>query len=279
MGWLNDIKDAFETVADKVADGVTTGVNTVGDGVKTGINTVGDGVKTGIEKTGEVSVDAGNAISHVAQDGYNWTKDQANSFGGATVSAWEATSEEARAIGSAVEGTGMTIGSGFIAGANAVKDGLEYAQGETVQGLVSLGKYVSQYACDIAIGSALSAAFVALASDGQEEAAVGAIAVAANLIDDLQLKTAARTLAKVVAGPVYVIPGVSSAVGHKDLFEDIVAFIIFKATKQNPKVVVGTAGQFLAGALITGITSLVCEGKLPGGFEAWQGINVLKQPA
>ena len=136
-----------------------------------------------------------------------------------------------------------------------------------------MGNYVSSHACDIAIGSALSTAFVTLAADGEEEASVGALAVlaATRFVDKLALKTAADALAFIVVEPVYLIPGVSASVGHKSELESICAFLITKACSQSPKMVVGSGGQFLAGVLIYGITSVICEGKVPGGYQVWKG--------
>ena len=211
--------------------------------------------KAAAEKTGNSFVDAADAASRVA------------------VSAWSASSDEAQALGSVIEKNGITIGNGFIAGATVVGDGIGTGAEVVGKGAVALGKYVSNHACDIALGSALSAAFVTLAADGEEEASVGSLAVlaATRFVDKVALKTAADALAFIVVEPVYLIPGVSSSIGHKSELESICSFLITKACSQNPKMVVGSGGQFIAGVLIYGITSVVCEGKVPGGYHVWKG--------
>jgi hypothetical protein len=91
----------------------------------------------------------------------------------AATTAWEASSDEANAIGTAIESTGMKIGTGFIDGGKTIQHGLETASEKTGEGLVEAGKYISRHVCDIAIGSALSAVFVALEADPAVVSAVG----------------------------------------------------------------------------------------------------------
>ncbi len=259
MGWFNDVADAVSGVANNVANNVSNISETVGNTVAGGVTGIANTVAGGV-------TDAANATA-------NFAKDATNTFSGAAVSAWAATSEEAADIADAVEKNGITIGSGFIAGANIVKDGLEEAAEQTGKGLVAAGQYITSHLCDIGVGAALSAVFATLAADGEEEASVASIAAIAALqtIDNAALLTAAKGLGSLIAAPVCQIPGVSSAVGSQNNLTAIIAFIIFKICKENPKVVVGSAGQVLAGALIYALTSLICEGEIPGGFEAWRG--------
>ncbi len=229
--------------------------------------------KDAVDWTEQAAKDAGHWTERAAEDVGHGFNDAGKAIGEAAKSAWKATSDEANAIASGVEAAGITIGNGFIAGATTVGKAIEEGAEQTGKGLVDAAKYVSEYACDIAVGSALSAAFAALAADGEEEAATGSLAAicAAQTIDNVALNTAAKTLAYIVVEPIYAIPGVSHALGHKSDVESLVAFLTFKVCKENPKVVVGTAGQYLAGALIYGLTSAICEGKIPGGFTVWKG--------
>jgi len=126
----------------------------------------------------------------------------------------EGHSKEAKAIGNAVEATGIVIGDSFLSGAEVVADGLE---------------------------------------NGAEEVGDG--------------------LSYVVVEPVYLIPSVSSSVGQKSDMETIVAFLVVTACKEKPELVVSTAGPYLAGVLIYGITHAVCEGEVPGGYQVWQGLQ------
>ena len=225
------------------------------------------------EAAAKAVVEAANEAARVAQDAEEAAAkaatDAGNSFVNGAVSAWAATSDQAKVLVEEVEKSGMVIGNGFIDGANAVKDATELASTKIVEGAVELGNYVSQHACDIAIGCALSSVFVALAAEGEEEVAVSAILAAT--IAGAGLQVAARGLSIVVVEPVWLIPGVSDINLTKEQFEDVISFIIVKACGDSPKLLVGTAGQFLVGVLIYGITSLICEGVIPGGYEVWSG--------
>ena len=265
----DDIKEAFEEVGDvfvdaanTVADGVVDTAKTVNDGINDVANTVADGVVDTANTVADGVVDTANTVA----DGVT---DAGNSFVNGAVSAWAATSDQAKVLVEEVEKSGMVIGNGFIDGANAVKEATELAATKIVEGAVELGNYISQHACDIAIGCALSAVFVALAAEGEEEVAVSAILAAS--IEGAGLEVAARGLSIVVVEPVWLIPGVSDINLTKEQFEDVISFIIVKACGDSPKLLVGTAGQFLVGVLIYGITSLICEGVIPGGYEVWSG--------
>jgi len=254
--------DWVEEAAKDVGDVVVDTANTVGDVVVDTANTVADGVVDTANTVGDVVVDTANTVAEEVTDA-------GNSFVNGAVSAWAATSDQAKVLVEEVEKSGMVIGNGFIDGANAVKDATELASTKIVEGAVELGNYVSQHACDIAIGCALSSVFVALAAEGEEEVAVSAILAAT--IAGAGLQVAARGLSIVVVEPVWLIPGVSDINLTKEQFEDVISFIIVKACGDSPKLLVGTAGQFLVGVLIYGITSLICEGVIPGGYEVWSG--------
>lgn len=227
------------------------------------------------EKSKEAAEAAAKASKEAAEKTGNSFIHATNAASKAAVAGWTATSGEAQALSSSVEKEGIVIGTGFIQGATVVGNGLEEGAEVVGKGLVELGEYISEHACDLALGSALSAIFVAAASDGEEEVTVGSLAAlaATNFVDTLALNTAAKALAFILVEPIYAIPGVSKSVGHKSLLESAIAFLIVKACKEKPELVVGSGGQFLAGVLIYGVTSLVCEGSLPGGFKVWQGVQ------
>ncbi len=250
MGWFNSVVKDVGNAVETVGGAVTDVAEDVADGVSDAANTVAGGVS-----------DAATVIS--------------SSFTSAATSAWKATSKEAKAIGNAVEAGGIVIGDSFLSGAEVVAGGIEDGAEAVGDGLVDLGSYITSYACDIALGSALSAAFVALAADGEEEVSLASLAALGltGFADTAALNTAAKALAFVVVEPVYLIPGVSSAVGHKSEMETIIAFLVVTACKAKPELVVGTAGQYLAGVLIYGITHVVCEGEVPGGYAVWDGLQ------
>jgi len=261
MGWFNSVVKDIGNAAEDVGHAVSDVVDTVGDGVEDAANTVAGGLS-----------DAANTVAGGVSDAATTIS---SSFTSAATSAWKATSKEAKAIGNAVEATGIVIGDSFLSGAEVVAGGLEDGAEVVGDGLVDLGNYITSYACDIALGSALSAAFVALAADGEEEVSLASLAAlgATGFADTAALNTAAKALAFVVVEPVYLIPGVSSSVGHKSDLETIVAFLVVTACKEKPELVVSTAGQYLAGVLIYGITHVVCEGEVPGGYQVWQGLQ------
>ena len=259
MSWFTD---AFDDIGDVFVDAA---------------NTAADGVTDAAKWTGGAVVDAANATADLVEQGANYTAKGFNDagawVGGAAESAWKATSDEAEAIGRGFESVGMTIGTGFIIGAKAAAAGLEEGVEYAGEGLVVIGKYVTQHVCSLAVGAALSAVFAAMAADGEEEEATGAVAVACAMGESVAMDLAATALAKVVVEPVYVIPGVSDALGHKDEVEELIAFIVTQACEEHKKTVIASAGQFLAGVLIYGLTSAICEGKVPGGFEIWKGLQ------
>lgn len=246
MSFWGSISSGFTSVANTVAGGVVGAANTVASGVVGAANVVVGGVNSfvgNVESVGKMT--------------------------------WEATSEEARCLGSGIESAGLKVSDSLISGVNAAKGVTEVGFEHVVSGLTEVEVFIKANMCDIFLGSGLSAVFVALAADGQEEAAVGSLSVlaATSFADKVALNTAAKALAQVVSGPVCSIPGVSASGLSKSTLETAISFMIVKACSSNPKLVIGSAGQFLAGVLIYGITKLVCEGKVPGGYQVWAGAN------
>ncbi len=199
--------------------------------------------------------DAGSAVAHTAE------------------SAWEATSDEAQAVAQGIESTGLTIGKGFVDGAQFASKIAEEGVDYTGKGLVAAGKYVTQHSCDIALGSALGAIFTATAIDGEEEVAMAGFAAvcAVQAVDNVAIKTCATAVAGAFGPVIWEIPGVSSTLPNENTLKSIITFVLVKLAKENPKMVVGTGGQVLAGVIIALVTQIVCEGEIPGGFEVWNG--------
>ena len=230
--------------------------------------------------------DTAEWVEGAAQDTAEWVEGAADvtargfndvgiGVGRALADAWRSTSRETAAFADAVENAGITVSDAVLEGVVTVSEVLEDAAEVVAEEAVATVTYLSQHACEIGIGSALAAAFAALAADGEEEAATGGLAVvcALELVDNAALKSAAEALAYVVIEPVYAIPGVREALGYKSEAHALVAFLVFKACKQNPKCVIGTAGQFLVAVLIWGVTQLVCSGRLTGLDIGWSGLQ------
>lgn len=277
MGWFNTVADKIKEAAEAAANAAKEAAEATAKAATEAAESAANAAKEAAEATAKAAKEAAEAAANAAKEAANKTGNSfvhvVNAASSAAVSAWSSVSEETEAVSSAVANEGIVIGTGFIEGATIVGKGIEEG-GEVIgKGAVALGDYVSNHACDIALGSALSAVFVALAADGEEEASVGAIAAlaATKFVDKLALNTAAKALSFIIVEPVYAIPGVSGAVGHKSDLESVISFLIVKACSANPKLVVGSGGQFLAGVLIYGITSVVCEGKVPGGYTVWKG--------
>jgi len=250
MSFFDSIGSAFSDAANAVASGVTKAANAVASGVTGVANQIARG-----------------------------TVSAANSFAGgvesAGASAWRATSSEAQHIANSVESAGLVVSDGLMAGVDAAKAGVNFGAEKVVEGAVAVKEFVEVNACNIFVGSALSAVFVALAADGECEASTASIAAmaATGFADGVMLNTAAKALATLVAKPVSGISGVSGSGLNESQLQSMITFLIVKACKENVKLVVGSAGQFLVGILIYGITKLVCEGSLPGGYEVWRGAN------
>lgn len=250
MGWFSSLKHAVSSAADSVGDAVSSAATTVADTASSAASAVADTASSAASAV----ADAATSVVSGAES--------------AIVSAWEATSSEAEAIAQGIESVGMTIGTGFVNGAKYAAELMEEGVSYTEQGLVEAGKYVSSHACDIALGSALGAIFVAAAADGEEEATMAsfAAAVAIGTVEKAELQTAADAVAAVLGPAIWEIPGVSDTLPSKSTLESLIAFVLVKLGTENPELVVGTAGQVIAGVLIAIITDVVCDGKLPGGF-------------
>lgn len=215
-----------------------------------------------------------NKIKHAAESVGDTVEDAAKTtvkvVSDTTKTVWHATSDEANDIASAIESAGTTVSKGVVEGAKFAETWSEKGAVIAYQSAVEAGEYVTQHACDIAVGSALSATFVTLAADGEEEVSMGALAVAcaASTLDTALIATESKALAAIISDPIWLIPGISMGGKlSKDNLRAILAFVIQKCCTEKPELVVGSGGQFIAGALIACTTTLICEGALPGGYK------------
>jgi hypothetical protein len=254
MGWFSSIKHGFDYVADKTKDAAVTAANDTKNVAETAAK---DAYHAGKEAVGAT----GHAFSVVE-----------NSASRAAVSAWKATSDEASAIASSVEKGGLKIGATFIQGAVALGKAMEKDAVTMEENAIKLGEYLDIHACDIALGSALSAALVTIGS-GVEGAMAMLAATCGSFYTkgllEMKEKTSLDMRAQLVADGmidgIYAIPSVSK-MGHKSDITNGLATIIKKACIQSPEVAHNGIGQFIAGAVIYGITKYVCEGKLPQDY-------------
>jgi hypothetical protein len=288
MGWfksalrvtgdgLSHVGDGIKHAAESTGDAFSEAAKATANGVKEAANATAGGVVDAANATAGGVIEAANWTEHAAVDAANVTakgfNDAAGWADGAAQSAWKATSEEANAVGHAVENAGIVIGTGFIAGAEAAAEGLEDGVEVVGEGLVAIGEYISSHLCDLAFGAAIAAVMAGLAADGEEEEATGLVAVACAAGDAVAMDLASTALAKVMVEPIYAIPGVSDALGHKDEVESVISFVISQACEEHEAEVIASAGQFLAGVIIYAMTSAVCEGEVPGGYKLWKGVQ------
>jgi hypothetical protein len=270
MSWFTRAFKSVKRAAKDAAGWTEQAAKDTADWTEQAAEDTVDWIEQAANDTGDWTQKAAGQVGHGFNDGVV-------AVGDGVVRAWEESADGALGVAAEVEKAGIAVGEGFLEGATVVGTVLEEAAEDTGRSLVELGEYVTEHACDIAVCSALTAAFAALAADGEEEAATGSLAAlcALETVDNTALKTASVALAHCIVGPVYAIPDVRRALGHKKEVEAVIAILVFKACKQNPKMVVGTAGQFLAGVLIWGLTKVICEGKLPDGTRLWEGSQSL----
>ena len=229
----------------KVAHAASSAVHTVTGGVKDGAEVFAKGFNA-----------AGHALNHAA------------------VSAWEATSDQARDVGEAVEKGGLTIGKGFVSGARSAEAAIRHGGEKAKTDLVELKVYASKHSCDIAVGAALAAALVVL-SKGDTTTALGAVKTAASKpgMDDKGIEDASRMVAKFVIGEVWKIKDVRTAIGHEQEAIYLMTYALYVGINAEFGDARDNPGQYVSGVLIYALTSAICEGELPGGYHAWRGLQ------
>lgn len=291
MGFLNGIEKKAKSGADAASEGVKGAARKTADTVAGGAKTVGKAVEDVAKSatslaarkiaTAEEAAASGEEVARMAialglkivGSGFR----DVETRGHTAAAAWEASTPEAKKVGDAIEAAGMPIGHGFVAGLEAARAALGNDPARRVPGLEALVKGFEENACEITVTSALSAALVALAGEGVEESAVGMIAVlaVANFVNGAALRTAAKTVASVVGPTIYNMPGVpvSRVIPKESDLESVISIVIVKACTQNRKLVIGTAGQFIAAVIIWTLTGLICEGALPGDIAVWDGVE------
>ena len=195
------------------------------------------------------------------------------------VSDWLAGSDEAKVVAEEIEKAGLVIDAGFINGATSAKESSHFFGRTSLvsEGLIQLGNYDSEHACDVALGSSVASVFANISSGGSEQVAVSAVMTAVLNGDWVALELSTKALAEVVVDPLLLISDVSNIGLTREQLVDIMAFIIYKSFsimyKENPESTID--GQFIVGALVYGINSLVCDGIISGGYQLlgnWSGL-------
>lgn len=158
---------------------------------------------------------------------------------------------------------------------------------KVLTGLVEIGEYIEEHACNIGLSAALTGAFEATLLDPvsqPETTAIFAPLCSATLIamgtgacKSVAINSAAMTLGAVLVIPLFEIPPVKKALGNdgKDTLINAIAFCICEAVKKETKLftVPQTTAMVVAGLVSDVVADLVCSGTLPGGFQAWKGVS------
>lgn len=168
-------------------------------------------------------------------------------------------------------------GDEFDAGAKVAANAIEEGVVQVEQGLVAIGEYLSSHACSMALGAALTGAFAATLNNPETEAETTAmfapmsVAVAQKMIigaaEDVACAAVCRTVAASMVEVVWVIPEVKKGVGgHKDDLIGAVAFTMSMVIDDSPYAFLTpqTASLAVAGIVSFIVSSLVCDGTLPG---------------
>jgi len=168
-------------------------------------------------------------------------------------------------------------GDDFNAGLKVAAQAIEEGVVQVEDGLVAIGEYLSSHACSMALGAALTGAFAATLNNPETEAETTAmfapmsVAVAQKMIvgaaEDVACAAACRTVAASMVEVVWVIPEVKKGVGgHKDDLIGAVAFTMSLVIDDSPYAFLSpqTASLAVAGIVSFIVSSLVCDGTLPG---------------
>ena len=168
-------------------------------------------------------------------------------------------------------------GDDFNAGLKVAAQAIEKGAVQVEEGLVAIGEYLSSHACSMALGAALTGAFAATLNNPETEAETTAmfapmsVAVAQKMIvgaaEDVACAAVCRTVAASMVEIVWVIPEVKKGVGgHKDDLIGAVAFTMSMVIDDSPYAFLSpqTASLAVAGIVSFIVSSLVCDGTLPG---------------
>lgn len=174
-------------------------------------------------------------------------------------------------IGHAIEhaaeeaGNDIVKAGKLVPGGDFVEDMLKKGTVGIYNGAVSAVNYVSEHACDIAVGSVLGALFVAGSADGEAETAITPLL----LLKGEALGVGAEEAAKIIMKSVNA-SGIMKG-GTEDVATALVAYIIEKAIEENTAEAEATGGEFVYGAIVVALTTLICTGQVPTDFEKVYG--------
>jgi hypothetical protein len=213
-------------------------------------------VEQGVSKIAETIIDIGNAISNQAEHEWRETSDVAN-----------------RAADIANE-LGITISQGFV---DAINDALR-AKYELLaeKDYGPFPDKSSPDACTRVTGKAIAAVFVKIAVEGEEYDVFGLLSKACEDNNKAMIKAGVSIVVDRIGDQIYNIPRVAEVLKNKTAMKDYLAFVIYKAATQNPKLMAGRAGQAVTGLVMIRMSALLCEGKVDADAPEWPDLTYLK---
>jgi hypothetical protein len=259
----NAIVDTTKKVGDVIVDTtnkvVDVIVDTTNDTVKKSSDVVNDTAKILNKTTAEVNKEIDNTISEINK----------TVLKPAEKATMDSLKEAAKVSNIAT--------TEFVAGMNIAGDALQTAGEETLEGLVAAGKYLEQYACNIAIGGALTGAFAATLNNPGSQAQnttmfaplsmATATSMVSNAVAEVAVRAACSTCSAFMVDIIWTIPDVRNTVGskNKDTLSSTIATLIQFTVVKSPYALLSpqTASITVAGIVSFVVASLVCDGKLP----------------
>jgi len=180
------------------------------------------------------------------------------------------------ALGAAAAAASLAVDE-FEAGCVVAAVAIEAGAVKVEEGLVAIGEYLESHACNIALGGLITGAFAGMLNNPATEAettamfaplsAATAATMVASAVEEIAYRAVSATIASAMVEVVWVIPEVRKGVGHsKDALVASVAFLIQCMVQTTPWALLSpqTASVAVAGLVGYVVSSLVCDGTLPG---------------
>ena len=180
------------------------------------------------------------------------------------------------ALGDAAAACSLAVDE-FEAGCIVAAVAIEAGAVQVEEGLVAIGEYLESHACNIALGGLITGAFAGMLNNPATEAettamfaplsAATAATMVASAVEEVAYRAVSATIASAMVEVVWVIPEVRKGVGHsKDALVASVAFLVQCMVQTTPWALLSpqTASVAVAGLVGYVVSSLVCDGTLPG---------------
>ena len=180
------------------------------------------------------------------------------------------------ALGDAAAAVNLAVDE-FEAGCVVAAVAIEAGAVQVEEGLVAIGEYLESHACNIALGGLITGAFAGMLNNPATEAettamftplsAATAATMVSSAVEEVAYRAVSATIASAMVEVVWVIPEVRKGVGKsKDALVASVAFLVQCMVQTTPWALLSpqTASVAVAGLVGYVVSSLVCDGTLPG---------------